>query len=55
MEFCRKNNIPAVDISVDITKKENVDPHFGHPNGKANKIYAAKLSEFLLNKEDLQK
>lgn len=41
-------NIETADLSVDIRKKEfNLQPYDGHPNGRANGIYAAKLAELL--------
>ena len=49
LEYCRKNGIPAGDISVDLTRKENNNlPHDGHPSAWANRQYAAKLQSFLL-------
>lgn len=48
IRYCKKNNIPAVNIGVDNTKGGYTNlPYDGHPNAKANTIYAERLYEFL--------
>jgi len=46
--FCRKMNIPAVDISVNLFRPgyRNL-PHDTHPSALANKFYAEKLGAYL--------
>lgn len=46
--FCLENEIPFVDLSIDLNKKENTnEPIDGHPSAKANELYADKLMSFL--------
>ena len=46
--YCKKQKIPNVDISVDLTKKEhNFLPIDGHPSALANRKFAKKLFRFL--------
>jgi len=48
LEFLKHSGIKTVDISVDLTKKENRNwPHDSHPNAAANQEYAEKLKAFL--------
>ena len=54
LQFCKKHNIPNVDMSVDLTKKEHTFlPIDGHPTALANKKFAEKLSRFLEEKNYL--
>jgi hypothetical protein len=48
LDWAKDNGIPGVDISVDLTIKENNNlPHDAHPSAVANKKYADKLEAFL--------
>jgi lysophospholipase L1-like esterase len=48
LKFCNRLNIPTVDISVDLSKREyNNLPIDAHPNALANQKYAEKLFMFL--------
>jgi len=48
ISYCKKNDIPAVNIGVDNTRGGYTNlPYDGHPNAKANTIYANRLYEFL--------
>jgi hypothetical protein len=48
LAFVREHGFKAVDISVDLTLKENTNyPHDSHPGPLANKKYADKLEAFL--------
>ena len=49
LDFCKKNEILNVDISVDTNLKEyNNLPHDAHPSAKANEVYAEKLYSYLV-------
>lgn len=51
LNFCKKQKIPNVDISVDLSKKEhNYLPIDAHPSALANRKFAKKL--FLFIKEN---
>jgi hypothetical protein len=48
LSYVRENGFKAVDISVDLSIKENTNyPHDGHPGPLANRKYADKLGAFL--------
>ena len=48
LSFCKKEGIPATDISVDLRIKENTNlPFDAHPSRRANQEYADKLGSFL--------
>lgn len=48
LDFARANDIPAVDMSVDLDLPENRNlPHDGHPSALANRKYAETLEAFL--------
>ena len=48
LEFCGKQGIPAVDISVNLDLPGNRNlPYDIHPSAKANRVYADKLGSFL--------
>jgi hypothetical protein len=48
LEYCRGLGISALDISVDLTKKENTNwPHDLHPSRRATEEYANRLAAFL--------
>jgi hypothetical protein len=49
--YCRSKGILAVDISVDMTIKENTYlPYDGHPSAIADRQFAQKLNSFLCSK-----
>lgn len=48
VEYCKKNNIPATNIGVDNSEGGYTNlPWDGHPNAKANTIYAKRLYQFI--------
>jgi hypothetical protein len=48
LEYCRGLGISTLDISVDLTKKENTNwPHDLHPSRRATEEYANRLAAFL--------
>jgi Aldo/keto reductase family len=48
LEFAEENGIPNVDMSVDLSLRQNRNlPHDTHPSAKANQQYADKLEAFL--------
>ena len=48
LEWAKSRGIPGVDISVDLTIRENTNlPHDGHPSAIAAKQYADRLETFL--------
>lgn len=47
LSFVRENGFKAVDMSVDLSIKENINPNDGHPSASANQKYADKLEAFL--------
>lgn len=48
LSFVQENGFKAVDISVDLDIKENINyPHDYHPSARANQQYADKLETFL--------
>ncbi len=50
LQYCQNQGIMTVDISVDLTRKENTMlPHDGHPSPIADRQYADKLAAFLRN------
>ena len=54
-DFCTRNNIPAVDISIDYTNPGYLNlPYDGHPNAKAHAIYAQKMHEYLTEEKWVQ-
>lgn len=51
LEHFNKEGVETVDISVDLSRKENTNlPHDGHPSAIANKEYARKLKVFLFRR-----
>jgi len=54
LKYCGQYNIPNVDISVDLGRKEHNNlPYDAHPSALANKKYARRLLEFLKQKDFL--
>jgi hypothetical protein len=48
LSYCRQNHIDCVDLSVNIADpRYNLRPYDDHPNYKANKLYCAKLFNYL--------
>ena len=48
LEHCKTEGIKTVDISVDLSRRENTNlPYDGHPSAVANKEYAQRLGDFL--------
>jgi hypothetical protein len=48
LEYCRKQGITTVDISVVLAEPGNTNaPHDNHPSASANRVYAQKLLAFL--------
>lgn len=47
LEHFKTEGVKTVDISVDLSRKENINPYDGHPGSIANKEYARKLEAFL--------
>jgi hypothetical protein len=51
LDYCQGKGMMAVDISVDMTIKENTYlPYDGHPSAIANRQFAQKLNSFLCSK-----
>ena len=51
LEYCRGLGMFTTDISVDITRPENICyPYDNHPNAKTNREYARRLGDFLQGK-----
>jgi len=49
--FCRKKNIPAIDISVDLSHQDNaLSTIHPHPSASANRLYAEKLLTSLIKR-----
>ena len=50
LDYCRSLGISTLDMSVDLTQKENTNwPHDLHPSRKATEVYANRLVSFLTN------
>ncbi len=50
----QKNQIPYLDISVDMSLEENTNhPYDGHPSHQANEAYAEKIHSFLIDSTGL--
>jgi hypothetical protein len=50
LEYCKGLGISTLDMSVDLTKKENTNwPHDLHPSKLATEVYASRLASFLSN------
>jgi hypothetical protein len=55
LQYCRNLGMFATDASVDFTLPGNNNwPHDSHPSAKANRQYAQKIGDFLLNKVSLK-
>lgn len=51
LDYCRSKGMMAVDMSVDMSIKENTNlPYDGHPSAIANRQFAQKLNSFLCSK-----
>ena len=49
LDDCRSHGIPAVDISVALDQEGMTNKPFDpHPNAKAHRIYAEKLTNYLV-------